>query len=691
MYRQEYIPPIQPGSPSWRQRGGREVQQTENAPSVMIKVEYDKKNPNTQKIMPTRESVRALAEWYKTNGFRSDTRVSISGPEIGSKELPPLFSQWQNFDERNFQKWATEVMGAGVITEMPEPELPILRKIYGNLWVIEAMRQEKYETDIKKWTVKNLWKMKLDAMAKEILDEKLGDPLEFKEDIEIVNAMIADEKEYGYLTEEAIDYIFGCILNAHTFGKGKKLVLEGNQPVVKTGNTNEDLRWKWVLDTLHFWIKLNSPITARDNQSKIADYIAAYTYHNTDKNLVWHYSTLAQKVLGTNTDVNLTQDKIEKSSLSASEKSFLSQWLGQEWRLWNIQEEQREYVERARENTKWKSFETIKRDFIRAPLTTISQLSPVTGLALGAGIIWGLVRLFVGEGKTSKFFWVIAAILGWVAIVGNIKTAEKLWWEVSGKEMGNIVTQAPRRTVDTGDALTEEWREFSAGFSEEWDRFSASFTTSNDWRGLILDKRVWPKLVKKYPTGTILSVLNPDPNNKYNEHGKWRGTTAQEKEIKEILEKLEPAEKETLNTMLQETWNKYKEGQWTSLTHEGLKNGTIKDMIDSIDVTYGWYSKLWRPAYWANESEKTTALTEFTKRPKKWKDTKIGDLMVGWFSGSRTDLPTGWTVQSKTTNLIWTIPAGKLDAMKNIITKIWEDNAPCNPETTLGGLLAKES
>ncbi|MCB9807505.1 hypothetical protein H6768_06600 [Candidatus Peribacteria bacterium] len=71
----------------------REVNPAEKAPSVVIKVEYDKKNPNIQKIIPTRESIRALAEWYKKNGFRDDMRVSISGPEIGSRELPPLFSQ----------------------------------------------------------------------------------------------------------------------------------------------------------------------------------------------------------------------------------------------------------------------------------------------------------------------------------------------------------------------------------------------------------------------------------------------------------------------------------------------------------------------------------------------------------------------------------------------------------------------
>jgi hypothetical protein len=100
-------------------------------------------------------------------------------------------------------------------------------------------------------------------------------------------------------------------------------------------------------------------------------------------------------VIGNSPDVNLTLEKIEASSLSPSEKSFLSQWLGQEGRLGGIQNRQKDYVEHARANMYGKSFETIKRDFVRAPLTTISQLSPVTGLAIGAGIIYGLVRLLV--------------------------------------------------------------------------------------------------------------------------------------------------------------------------------------------------------------------------------------------------------------------------------------------------------
>jgi len=57
-------------------------------------------------------------------------------------------------------------------------------------------------------------------------------------------------------------------------------------------------------------------------------------------------------------------------------------------------------------------------------------------------------------------------------------------------------------------------------FKDKWNSVSAFFSTSNDWSELMLDERIGPKLVDKYPTGAILAVLNPDPDNEYNE--KWR-------------------------------------------------------------------------------------------------------------------------------------------------------------------------
>ena len=36
--------------------------------------------------------------------------------------------------------------------------------------------------------------------------------------------------------------------------------------------------------------------------------------------------------------------------------------------------------------------------------------------------------------------------------------------------------------------------------------------------------------------------------------------------------------------------------------------------------------------FWSGEEEKLKALSEFTKRPKKWEKTKMGDLMVEWFT-----------------------------------------------------------
>lgn len=682
MYRQEYIPPIQPRSRSWRQGEVREVNPLEKAPSVVIKVEYDKKNPNSQKIVPTRESIKALAEWYKKNGMKPDARVSVTGTEIGTKELSPLFSQEQNFDEGDFQQWASGVMGAGVISEMPEPELPILRKIYGNLGVIETMRQEKRKNDIKKWTISSLTRMELDNKMNEILDDRFWKPLEFKEDIDMLNARIRDDKEYWPLGEEAIDYMFGCIIKAHILWPGKKLTIKDNQPIVETGNAVEDAQWKWVFETVKFFEK--------DGQSKIADYVAAHSYHHVNKDLVWYYGDLSQKIVGTSPDINITAERIESSSLSPSEKSFMSLWLNKDVRLGDIQARQQKYVEQATENAKGKSSETLKRDFSRDAIWTLAKMNPLLGAGLFVGIFWGiLAMIWSKDSKLAKFFLTLAAGL-WLAGVAvaapwAMRSLQK-WW----LDNGNAVTQAPRRTVNTGDWLTDAWRDIEGWFAKNFDRFAASFSTANDWRKLVLDERVGPKLVNKYPTGAILSVLNPDPDSKYNEDGKWKWTTTQEKEIKKILEKLEPEEQNQLNTMLQETWNRYKEAQGTSLTHEQLQNGTMKNMIDAIDVQFGWFSKLWRPAYWSGEEEKLKALSEFTKRPKKWEKTKMGDLMVEWFTWSRTDLPTGWTVDRKTINLVWTVPANKLDAMKSVITKIWEENKPCDPTKTLGELLTKE-
>lgn len=87
-------------------------------------------------------------------------------------------------------------------------ELDILRKVYGNLGRIEQARAIKEDKDIKKGVIHNLNKMRLDQKLQEVLDEKFGDPLEFKEDIQTINTMIDDEKENGYLSEEGIDYLF---------------------------------------------------------------------------------------------------------------------------------------------------------------------------------------------------------------------------------------------------------------------------------------------------------------------------------------------------------------------------------------------------------------------------------------------------------------------------------------------------
>lgn len=669
-------------------------------PKLQINVRFDKEAPETPIIEPSVQSVKALANWYRENGVTPE-HIPISWARIWNNELPPLYSQEQDFDEQGFRIWAEWILwGPGAVTmdRSPHPganwnniELDILRKVYGNLGRIEEVRQLKEEKDIKTGAIKNLNKMRLDQKLQEVLDERFGDPLEFREDIQTINTMIDDEKEHGYLSAEAIDYAFGCVLHAHIMNKGFKISTVDNQPVVETGTPNLDAQWKSTLATLHFGRKIGVPGVASDNQSKIADYIAAYTYHNIDKNLTGHFTTLSQKAIGTNPDTTLTEDVIKNSSLTNEEKTFLSQWLGKEEKLGDIQTRQRDYVERARENTRSKSWETIKKDFAKAPLSTMMQISPMAGLAIGAAIIYGLVRMMVGEGKLSKFFGATTAILGGIAIVWNIKNAEKLWGELAGENIANGAAQAPRPEQNIGDNIREISDGIWSAFEKKWERFSSLFTSSNDWSELMLDERVWPKLIDRYPTGAILTVLNPDPDSKFNNDGKWGGTATQESEIKEILGKLTQDEKRTLNSMLQETWTKYREANEATLTDTQLQKGKMRDMVDDLDTKYSWFNKVWRPAYWFDEASKEETFVEFTKNPNWWKNAKIGDLMVEWFSGSnREDLPVGRTVPQSIDTLVGNIHGDRLESVQKSIQKIWEENAPCDPDKTLGELLAKE-
>lgn len=69
----------------------------------------------------------------------------------------------------------------------------------------------------------------------------------------MLNTRIKDQKEYGYLGEEAIDYMFGCILSAHILRiPGSTMTMVNNQPVVETGDPVKDAQWKSTLATLHF-------------------------------------------------------------------------------------------------------------------------------------------------------------------------------------------------------------------------------------------------------------------------------------------------------------------------------------------------------------------------------------------------------------------------------------------------------
>lgn len=141
--------------------------------------------------------------------------------------------------------------------------------------------------------------------------------------------------------------------------------------------------------------------------------------------------------------------------------------------------------------------------------------------------------------------------------------------------------------------------------------------------------------------------------------------------------------------MLRETWDKYKNAHKRTLNNAQLKNGTIKDMVESLDTEYSWFYAR-RVSYLFDDESGQQTLIEFAKNPNEWKDAKIGDLMVEWYP-NRPDIPAGRVVPIHIKNLIASINnnAREASVRKNIL-KIWEAEAPCDPDKTLGELLAKE-
>lgn len=132
--------------------------------------------------------------------------------------------------------------------------------------------------------------------------------------------------------------------------------------------------------------------------------------------------------------------------------------------------------------------------------------------------------------------------------------------------------------------------------------------------------------------------------------------------------------------MLTETWDKYINANILTLNNAQLKNGTIQDMVESLNTEYSWFHTRRISYLFDDESTKET-LIEFTRDPTGWKNAKIGDIMVEQFSSARNDLPVGRVVPSSMTKLISNTT--HIESVNLTIQKIWEANSPCDPDKTL--------
>jgi hypothetical protein len=140
--------------------------------------------------------------------------------------------------------------------------------------------------------------------------------------------------------------------------------------------------------------------------------MTALAYHgdNKEKNLIKYRENLEAKIQK-NPNQILSPEEIKKSNLTAPQKSFLLAWRDRknDESLINIQNNQKNYVENARESIKGKSPEQHIQELGDRPFSKSMEL--FAGGAIGIGLLlFAAYQLF--GGKSGTFGKVIGVILG---------------------------------------------------------------------------------------------------------------------------------------------------------------------------------------------------------------------------------------------------------------------------------------
>lgn len=144
-----------------------------------------------------------------------------------------------------------------------------------------------------------------------------------------------------------------------------------------------------------------------------------------------------------------------------------------------------------------------------------------------------------------------------------------------------------------------------------------------------MNKDVGQGIATKYPVYSMLNSLDPASGTPGSTYAAPDETIpgASTKNIKDALGKLkkEPDQKAQLDTLLKDTWERYKKTKkYTTDGADKSKTTNLADMLKEIEKEDGWLNKVIDTV--SNAPEKREALRVIGQNPQGWGECTLGEL-----------------------------------------------------------------
>ncbi len=508
-----------------------------------------------------------------------------------------------------------------------------------------ALNTEKLKNS--KWTRDDL--MTLVYKQEKILDTNIWNPQTFRDDLTLINEQLAKEKwviKLGGIEKEKIswygqDFLYGLLIQEHILNQGFYIEInEKNQPILHDNRVPERTQQlqglQEQLNNLEFGVDRGNILRKNDNTSKIATYIAALAYHGApEKNLIKYRENLEQKIKKDPNKI-LSVSEIQKSNLTPQQKSFLLAWRERknDENLLKIQENQKKFVEHARESYNEKSADEHIRELGERPFSKSVEL--FAGGAIGIGLLlFAAYQLF--GGKSGTFGKIIGVILGAIGLGMTIPMGDKTWKSLWGAEMVNSLTT--KKPIDKVKAEDHPFAGAWDTIKEQWEKLwvwvknlQARTSGPKEWTELVTRPEMEPA-TKEYPVGAMLYVLyewSPAEQWKYTN---YKANDVQSKAIKKTLDTLKtPGEKIAFRKLLETSWNRNMEN------HPELKDDIVQakelklpTIITSLETADSWLNYI--PDWLGGTPKKVEALKIIAPKAKQWWEISLERLRKYFIEG----------------------------------------------------------